>query len=369
MPQNLRAEGRADATGSWCSGTGALISISRDDYNSPGAGNSAFSDIHHESFHWLAYHAYGGRWPAPITVRPDPHSSNTESCEAFAIMEGSASYFQSVSYIANFGGDNKTGMPGVNTWRGADNTGSDNSGEIVEGAYERTMRNNGDNPGELQILTTRAPDTMDEFKNEFATLRGATSAAMQSLLNVLALNGMVYTRGKITGFTPGDPPDAEPQNDGNFKIIRNLAFIRGEIKPTIEQSTAAELRLASSTVNPDQKNLGYKAALANLNEANTAGFTFVGAVAFAADLTWDTKPRGDGDYDLLARTRSIHQWWDTFQPDFTGDATAAVSSNERWLKTLQTWYNQDNSPTNDNEGKVIIDNNPPKVENFKPDGS
>ncbi len=364
MPENMNIEGRTTNGASFVAGDGSYVSIAFEDYNLPGAGNAAFSDIHHESFHWVAYRAYGNRWPAP-TCNPGPHFANLESCEGFAMVEGSPQYFASVSHP-----DHKTVLPpNANTWwRGADGTGSNNSGEIVEGALEFVWRSLNDHPGAFQVFLTHAPDSMMEFKDGYASDQGSTSVATRTFLNLCAANGIVYTRGKLDGFTPGDPPDMAPPSDGNFKIIDSIAFARGDLAVSMTELTRPELRLAtnSATVPADQKDLGVKPVVPGLAETNTSGFTFIGPVSLATDLIWGTQANADGDYDLLARTRSIHEWWDTFDPDFTGDTFGATDSTEKWLKTLQTWYNQDNVPDNDDEGKVVVDNTPPADSNFEP---
>lgn len=363
MPENMNVEGRTTNGASFVNGDGAFMSISFEDYDHPGAGNAAFSDMHHETFHWVAYRAYGNRWP-DFNCNVSPHGSDVESCEGFAMQEGSAQYFGSASAPP----DNKTGAPNATDWRGSDLTGVNNSGEIVEGALERVWRLNNDIPGNLQVLITDAPDSIKEFKDGFASDKGSTSAAVRTFLNNCSANGIVYTRGKVDTFLPGDPPDAAPPADGNFKLIDNLAFTRGKVKPTIVQLTAGELLLGpgSAIVDADKKDFAYKVAVAGLAEANTAGFNYIGLVDFASDITWDTTTLTDNDYDVLAQTRSIHQWGDDYNPDFTGDGTAATDSNEKWLKKMRTWYNQDNSPDNDDEGKVIVDNTPPTASNFKP---
>ena len=66
----------------------------------------------------------------------------------------------------------------------------------------------------------------------------------------------------------------------------------------------------------------------------------------------------------IASLRNTNTREDNFNPDFTGDST--ISLNEEWLKRRRTWFNQDNLPNNDDEGKVIIDNEAPTADNFKP---
>lgn len=353
MPENINVEGRSTNGRSYVNGDGSFMSISLEDYNNPGDTDSAaFSDMHHETFHWVAFRTYGNRWPTP-NCNINGHSFNTESCEGFAMQEGSAQYFGSSSAVH----DNKTDRPEITDWRGADLTGFNNSGEIVEGALERSWYLSADLSGILKVILSKATDTMEEFRNAYAVEVGATSFNMQYFLSKSAENGIVYTRGRIDSLIP------ESAGTGNFKIINNVAFVRGKIKPQITLLTRAELKLGatSSRANANQKELGYKTAVMGLGGAIPSGFTFTTPVAFNTDLVWDTSLVADGEYDLLARTRSIYDWVDTFYPDFTGDGTSSVNTTEKWLKTQQTWYNQDNTPTTDDKGKVIVDNSIPTV--------
>jgi hypothetical protein len=364
MPQNMNVEGRLTNGASYVNGDGSFVSIAFEDWNNPGStGSAAYSDMHHESFHWIAYRAYGNRWPN-FNCACNPHSSNKECCEGFAMQEGSAQYFGSASAVP----DNKTGAPAATDWRGVDNDGSDNAGEIVEGALELVWNLNADIPAVLQVLLTDSPDSMREFRDGWFADEGATAASTVSYLDNCAANGIVYTRGRIADFMPGDPPDAVPADTtvGNAKEIDNVVFLRGEIKPTIEEIPRAGIPLApnSATIPADMKDIGYKPAAAGITDANTAGFTFLGPVAIASDFVWDTTAHTDADYDVIVKLRNTSTREDNFNPDFTGDA--AISSNEEWLKRLRTWFNQDANPNNDDEGKVIIDNADPSASNFKP---
>ncbi len=365
MPEDMNVEGRTTNGASFVSGDGSYVSISFEDHATPGTGQAAFSDLHHETFHWVAYRAYGNRPPTPnCPPPPGGHGSDSETCEGFAMQEGSAQYFGINSAVP----DQKTGAPAATDWRGEDNDGSDNSGEIVEGALELVWRNNLDVPGFLKVLLTDAPDSMREFRDAYILDKGLTNAATLTLLNNCAANGIVYTRGRIADFTPGAPPDMAPADPtiGNSKKIGNFQFLRGKIKPTVEQLARAEIPLAtnSATLPADMKDLGYKTAAAGITDTTTTGFTFIGSVAFGADLEWDTSARTDGDYDLITRVRNTSTAVDNFNPNFTGDSV--ISSNEEWLKRKRTWYNQDNMPDNDDEGKVILDNKAPTAGNFKP---
>ncbi len=371
LGENPRYEATSGTGGSYVTSDGGYLRISRDDWRDPGSGNAQYSDIHHETWHWLSYRTYGSRWP-DYGCSCNPHYANKECCEGFAMQEGSAQYFGNISAIAMFGGDGKTNLPGVDTWRGEDDTGDDNSGEIVEGTFTRGLRNHGEHPGVLEAFCSKAPDNWEELYQAYGDVKGKTSSDMSDLLDEMALNGIVYTRGKINKFLPeDDPPDMGPPADGNVKEIRDVVFVRGEIEPEIEALAKADLNIApnANVVDPDQKDIGYKTAASGTGEDNPLpSLTFVGAVGWASMLMWDTTTAADGEYDVVVKTRmKDYQWEDTLEPDFTGDATATVNTNEKWLKTLQTWFNQDDTPTDDKEGKVIIDNAGPEVENFKPE--
>lgn len=365
MNDDMIVEARTTNGASFVAGDGSYVSIAFEDYDHPGMGSAAFSDIHHEVFHWVAYRAYGNRWPFP-SCSPMQHGSTTESCEGFAMQEASAQYFASASHP-----DHKTDLTGLapeTWWRSSDGTGNDHSGEIVEGALEFIWRSIADHAGAFQVFLTHSPDSMKEFKDGYAADLGMTSTGIRTFLDRCAENGIVYTRGRIDGFTPGDPPDMAPPDPGNFKIIDSIAFARGEVIAAVVELCRPELRLApnSATVPADQKDLGIKPAVPGLAEANAAGFTFLGPVSITSELIWDTEAQADADYDVMVRTRSVHEWWDTFLPDFTGDTYPPTDSTEKWLKTLRTWFNQDNLPVNDDEGMVIVDNTEPTVSNFKP---
>ena len=374
MPNNMNVEGRTNSTGSFVSADGSYTSISRDDYNTPGPGtgaNSAYSDIHHETMHWVAYRSYGNR-RINFLCNANPHFSSKESCEGFAMQEGGAQWFGNASSRSNGVVDQKNSPPVATTWRGSDGTGSDNSGEIVEGALllawnGTSAGTHGDVPGVLEAMLGSATDSMKEFKDAYSTLKGAQSAAMNTFLNAAAANGMVYTRGFLNTFAEGDPPDAGPPSNGNHKLIDGVTYLRGNVIPEIRQLTRTETPLAanSATVAANQKDLGYKTAV----DGDTQGapptgalFTFIGPVTFGSTLTFDTKvPGNDGDYDLIVRLRNTHNWVDNFLPDFTGDGNNTVNFNEEWLKKRGTWWSLALEPNNDDEGKVVIDNTAPKV--------
>jgi len=284
------------------------------------------------------------------------------------MQEGGAQYFGTQSFMSLYpAGDQTTPLPAPTDWRGADLDGGNNSGEIVEGALERLWRLDNENAGQIRVHMTAQADSFKAWKDAYVALKGTTDPAVLTLFNNAADNGIVYTRGKVTTFSEGAPPVAGPPAPGNFRVIDNIAFVRGTITPTITQLTLAETPLAtnSAVIAADQKDMGFKMAGADLLD-NPVGFTFLGPVAFGSSLTWNTTTVADNDYDLLVKLRNAHTWLDSFKPDFTGDTNAAYNTNEKWLKTQHAWYSQEAVPTDPDKGKVIVDNTGPQASNFKP---
>jgi hypothetical protein len=368
QPDDLLADaGPADGM-TFVAGDGSHSRIELGDYGGAPPGRFiGFANIFHETWHWIAYRAYGNRGIANNCNFPS-HSATLASCEGFAMQEGGAQYFGTQSFMSLYpAGDQTTPLPAPTAWRGADNDGGNNSGEIVEGALERLWRLDNDNPGQIRVHITAQADSFKAWKDAYVTFKGAADPALLTLFNNAADNGIVFTRGKLTTFAEGDPPTAGPPATGNFRLIDTIAFVRGTITPTIVQLTAGETPLApnSAIIAADQKDVGYKVAGADLLD-NPVGFTFVGPVALASPLTWNTTTVPENDYDLLVRLHNANTWLDTFAPDFTGDANAAYNSNELWLKTKHTWYSQEAVPADPNKGKVIVDNTGPQANNFKP---
>ena len=79
---------------------------------------------------------------------------------------------------------------------------------------------------------------MREFKEAYSILRGSVSGHINRFLNQAALNGIVYTRGKIAGgLTDGFDEVGEPSDDptmipdGTLKKIQGIAMARGILRP------------------------------------------------------------------------------------------------------------------------------------------
>ena len=103
QPDDLLADARLTEGASYVEGDGSHSSIALSDYDNPGQNNDSSADIHHETWHWIAYRAYGNR-SINNNCNVSPHSSNVESCEGFAMQEGNAQYFGTQSYISLYPG-------------------------------------------------------------------------------------------------------------------------------------------------------------------------------------------------------------------------------------------------------------------------
>jgi len=351
---------------------GITIRIAEGDYN----GTHAMSDIHHETGHFIQYTAYGGSWPGQSFFPPPSHDFDTESDEGFAIMEGFAEFVAYCTYIEASDPPPKKYLPyqpgAAVWWRGKDGTGTDNAGDIVEGALFRIWADVDDFAGILKTLEDDDPDHLKQWVDGYLADGGSaynTFAACQK-------NGVVYTRGKMLGFLAPPPGHDAPGDEGNSKPINGIMFLRGEVGVDYHYCSKGELNLGenASLISRDKLAVYYKQANPGLAEATH--ITDWWANSFG-DADWgttyemDTAPSAgvmNGDYDLIICLRNIHQWWDNFDPDFLGDAVTNRNSDEKWLKYLRTWYRQGDSsdPPQDHESKVIIDNDPPTISNVKP---
>jgi len=218
MPNDLIAYALAGSTGSFCSGDS--ISIELQDYDNPTQNGGAFSDIHHETGHFVQYNAYGDQWPTHSWN--GNHWFDTESDEGFAILEGWAEY---VAYCtAPQDWKNDLPNPGSLTWwRGTDGTGTDNAGDIVEGALWRIWATLADFGGTLKVLIDDEPDHIQAWLGGYGADQSWNN--MEDTWNAFEENGIVYTRACITGFSEGAPPNDAPASTGNKKAISLLSKI------------------------------------------------------------------------------------------------------------------------------------------------
>lgn len=357
----------------------------------------AFSNIHHETGHFIAFRAYGGRFPISFLDPIEGHSPNKETSPGVAIVEGWAEYFANESH------SDWLSEPAVTdefAWRGQDNMGDHNDvafdespgmGEIVEGAIAKTWTDIDNFEKVFAALVKGKPSHFQEWYKAWKDLYPEDASLA---LRAAQPNGIIYSRGKIDGFQEGSPPNeapSDPKSGGNQKIIRGITFLRGTVTPRISQVQKEPLRLAadSSIIPCKKKQLGWKEV--SIDEAGmtdqlkeapfgewSLGFEFLlDIVAWDKDILFDTKERKDGSYDLIVKVLNEDDWWDNFTPTFAGDSDKDRNSDEKWLKHLQTWYSRTTEPTKPitpdtkaedipNASKVIIDNTPPKIQDVFP---
>lgn len=124
MPSDVKVVAKDDGAASEVTGVfSTFLNIGKGDYDNPGTGSAAFSDLHHEFFHWVASRAYGSRWPDPncrLSFVFSAHGDDVESCQGFAMQEGSAQYFGDVSSRSYGINDNKNSDPNSFDWKGED---------------------------------------------------------------------------------------------------------------------------------------------------------------------------------------------------------------------------------------------------------
>jgi hypothetical protein len=367
LPSDINIEARTTNGASFVDGTGSYISISFEDYDHPGAGNAAFSDMHHELFHWAAFRAYGNRWPF-TTCSPASHTIFLESCSGFAMLEGSAEWWATVSAAP----DQKNAPPPLSTWRGADSTGTNNAGDIVEGAYAGAF---GSLPSAaaLEVLLSDAPDSAVEFRDAYLLRFGSTNSSAQTLLTTLATWGMPYTRARILGFQQGPPPNTAPPDPGNFRLLQvgsdSIAFARGSVRPQVAQLSGADLLLEGGigALPATSIRVGTRLANPGVVDNSLSGFSFSAQAPWTNVPLWHTELDLDSSYDLVVQAGNAQLWFDNFLPSFQGDSVSNANTNEKWLKRSGTWFTSGtNFLTNDNVGFIMVDNTPPAITNIRP---
>ncbi len=337
-----------------------------------------WATFYHEMGHLIAYAIYNERWPASPYIGYH-HTTDAHSDQGFAICEGWAEGVQLA--VSGFTGKGTTSLFSSTAWRGrggirvgesgpythfGEPTGSDNSGEVVEGAIGNIIAS-ANFRYMMEGLVATSPDRYWDLLRGFIG-RAGTGPALTGVFPPQRKNGIVYSRAKFTGFEE-KAPNSVQVGEGSFAIIDKIAFMRGKVHPKFAQVTAAELNLASGQViGIDKIEMGWADASDGLTEKfpSLLFSDWSGPVPFAPrSIVFDSvdKLSYDRDLDLILRVQDIHGSWDDFDPNFTGDPVPSsgkdYSSNERWLKRLNTWYNQDNYADNDDEGKVIVDNNDP----------
>jgi hypothetical protein len=93
------------------------------------------------------------------------------------------------------------------------------------------------------------------------------------------------------------------------------------------------------------------------------------AIDGIGQLDLETSSWPDGDYDLITQAQNYFtpcmDWWN---PTWFLDCNPDFDTDEKYLKTIGTWYDSDRDWHTDTNkgGKVITDNTPPIVEGLFP---
>ena len=326
----------------------------------------------------------------------DGHWINSEEQPTCALIEGYASYLGVLAAKANQPSivdpfydayrDNGVNIPNLGLsapqnglWRGNDATGLGStyeSGEVVEGAFSGVQFGIHDAFGfvtNFKAMAGHDPENAFEFLQ--ALVRDADGdAKIKVIYKTMQTHGIVYNRVQFTDdpFDEEEPPDQAPPSEGNRKEIDNKMFLRGKVTTEFEDVASENLGVEEALEN-ERVAVGYKSANGGLNDAPSTFTSFTSSSDFgffSGSIDLDTKSfggtSGDGEWDLVIRAENEDQFHDNFLPSWDGDANATVNTNERYLKKLGTWYDRDRDPATEDDGKVVVDNTAPKVENFKP---
>ncbi len=342
--------------------------------------NPEWYGVYHEIGHIIQYEAYSPpRWPKS-KYPGGKHTRDSHSDEGFALSEGWAEGFGDLVCRAN---GHKPGDTSRTAWRGAGKlgaaggnlgspSGSDNSGEVVEGSICEIIKGS-QFRYMLEGMILMSPDNYKTLMTGFYLRRGDG----QAMLDLFALQrrwGIVYSRAKMAGFKEGETAGGGEEDPGNSAKVNGLVFVRGVIHPDYDENSKEELNLASSTTDISKIQMGYKKAVDGLAENDVKGFLkWTKLVGFRNLIEFKTTEavEYDQDLDLILKVKDTVGSLDDFNPDFDKDPVvggADYSTNERWLKHLGAWFNQDDYADNDDEGKVVLDNNRPLIaeKKFRP---
>ncbi len=365
--------------------------------------NGFVSDIYHEMGHLIHARLAGGT--LPFAGFSGQHNVYTESDPEFAIKEGWASYVAELTDAITGVNDNKyaayrddgnglMSFPPNSLWRGdegsppgspfcptcvtaLDGTGFE-SGERIEGALcgawfaidDDPLFNFSDN---FRALFDNNPQHIYDFARALAEDVGGPDAPKTlRMYKHMQAHGIVHNRAQfqVDPFdeqAPPDmaPPEMAPPTGGNKKLINGYTFLRGTVTTALALVPAGALGVNQIIPTPSYR-IAFKPATAGLGDLPSAFTDFLPRDS-AGMFELETAAIGDGDWDLLTVARNDDGFDDDMLPTWVGDNNAAVASDEAYLKTLGTWYDDDRNPANDAKaGMVLIDNTAPVVEDFKP---
>ncbi len=352
--------------------------------------------VYHELAHKLHRH-HDASFP-PRESGCGVHTINSEEDPGCALIEGYASYIgqlvaETEGVMSGFfrsyrdDGVGGGGFPANSLWRGDEGdsssspmyTGLDGmafeSGEIIEGAVSGFMFGVHDALGfatNFAVMNDDGPDHVFDLRGGLVTdAGGAGTAQTLQIHEIMQTHGILFNRlrFRLDPFDEPEPPDTAQHSYGNKKEINGYTFLRGTVTAFIEPVSLADLGAGRGFPNNSYR-VGFKPASAGLTDLPSEFMNFTPMNLFTTidlDTTTFGGASGDGDWDLLMVSKNADDFIDNMFPTWLGDGNPAVATDERYLKTVGTWYDDDRDPGNDPKaGMVLIDNTAPVVENFKP---
>lgn len=227
---------------------------------------------------------------------------------SIAFYEGWADFF-AVSFAETTPSE-YSGNPGywVSTpgayWKGEDNDGKDNSGEIVEGAVSRVFYDTTSSAttfaGRLEPVwkiwrdnTSPVINDFEDFYDQFLVSNSGASgaSARQDFRDLCAVNGIVYSRAKMTRI-------ASVAGQDNFVDASDKLWVSAEGKIKAERMSASNLKV--SAVDEPTEKIGFEVW-------TTAGQ--------ATPITWS----GISDANLITSSN-----WTAFASDTSADGFYGV---------------------------------------------
>jgi len=373
----------------------------------------------HEVAHAIHYRHNCDSMP-PAGAGCDWHNVDSEETTGCAFKEGWASYV-AWSVATSQGipdtfwqryedpqdllwrGGGQGSDPGYPSGTGMDG-GAFESGENVEGAVSGVLFALESRPGvgfsdalaammpPIGCGASAGPNDIAEFIVAYLAPLGPSGSNW--VFRAISEHGIVYTRAEFTAnpIAEGDPPDAAPPSNGNFKVIDGTPVARGIINAGYAAVPPVMLGIAGPGFGVNRIRLGYKTAHDDLFDCPSQfqqwpGFVpFVAGGAITADTTaFDGTPDGmggDGDWDILLQSESTWLYVDDFLPTWSwsplvtpcpgaappagsgpADGNPAVDTDEKYLKTLRAWFELDWNPQTNpvKEGKLVVDNTSPQI--------
>jgi hypothetical protein len=256
------------------------------------------------------------------------------------------------------------------------------SGENVEGAIAGVMFGLSNDPAfafedVLNVMMTGRPASAGAFRAGFVTHAGGPYApGTLRLYEIMQQHGFPYSRMRfdMPAFIADPIPDSAPapgsEAAGHHRQIDDITFLSGTVQ--FQTDDFVDLGVAATVPN-DQVRIAFQPAEDGTSASPPDEFALTTQFHDAADIKHlDTTHMGvtpgDGDWDLVLLSANSDGFVDHLLPTWIHDVNVLVDSDERYLKKAGTWYDSDRDPATDPDkgGKVIVDNTPPTVTNFKP---